>query len=142
VKNKVAGIFQKTNNDNDNIKAPKKTYLEGQTDVKYKEEVDMNIEKRVFQSNKNETNFVDINNNNDLFLKNLNNKNIDGDIVYSTPKEEREKKDNNKKKPNKNNEKKREKREHKEEEKPTVQYDSDGFEIIAEKVKTKNDGEE
>lgn len=65
VKNKVAGIFQKTN-ENDNIKAPKKTYLEGSTDVKYKEEIDVNIEKRVFQSNKNETNFVDIDSNQDV----------------------------------------------------------------------------
>lgn len=63
---------------------------------------------------------------------------MDGDIVYSTPKEEREKKDTNKKR-NFNNDKKREKRpyEKKEEEKPVTQYDSDGFEIITEKVKTK-----
>jgi hypothetical protein len=66
VKTKVAGIFQKTNDENENVKAPKKTYLEGSTDIKYKEEIDVNIEKRVFQSNKNETNFVDINSNQDV----------------------------------------------------------------------------
>ena len=66
VKSKVAGIFQRTNGENNNIKATKKDYLEGSADVKYKEEVDSNIEKRVFQSNKNETNFVDINSNQDV----------------------------------------------------------------------------
>jgi hypothetical protein len=66
VKTKVAGIFQKTTNENDNVKAPKKTYLEASTDVKYKEEADVNIEKRVFHSNKNETNFVDIKSNQDV----------------------------------------------------------------------------
>ena len=65
VKTKVAGIFQNTKNLNADVKAPKKTYLEGSTDLKYKEE-DVNIEKRVFQSNKNETNFVDIKNNQDV----------------------------------------------------------------------------
>lgn len=62
--------------------------------------------------------------------------NLEGDIVYSTPKEEREKKE---RKPKKNfdNEKKRERKPREEkEEKPAVQYDSDGFEIISEKVKT------
>ena len=81
-------------------------------------------------------------------------------MVYSTPKEEREKKDFNKdkkrnyendgeKRPyekrdgerrpyqNKDGEKKPYvKRDRKEETKPTKEYDSDGFEIIAEKVKT------
>ena len=65
VKNKMAGIFQKSNNENQNIK-PTKNYLEGASDVKYKEETDINIEKRVFQSNKNETNFVDIDKNQDV----------------------------------------------------------------------------
>lgn len=142
VKTKVAGIFQKSNGENDNVKAPKKTYLEGSADLKYKEEVDVNIEKRVFQSNKNETNFVDINSNQDLFLKNLSNKNVEEELVYSTPKEDREKKprDQNKKRTfNNNNNEKREKRnyENKEKEENTTQYDSDGFEIIQEKVKTK-----
>ena len=62
---KFTGSFQKTNNMNAEVKAPKKTYLEGSSEVKYKEE-DFNIEKRVFQSNKNETNFVDIKNNQDV----------------------------------------------------------------------------
>lgn len=73
LKTKVRGIFQRSNNDNDNVKAPKKDYLEASTDVKYKEEVDVNIEKRVFQSNKNETNFVDINNNQDVKIKKFRN---------------------------------------------------------------------
>lgn len=137
-KKKIVGSFQNSN-ENDNIKAPKKTYLEGSSDVKYKEEVDVNIEKRVFQSNKNETNFVDIDSNQDLFLKNMSNKNMDGEIVYSTPKEEREKKEVYKKRTfDNNNENKRERRQFEEkEEKPVTQYDSDGFEIITEKVKTK-----
>merc|ERR1712032_1490772 len=46
---KITGTFQKTNDQNDNVKAPKKDYLEGSSDVKYKEEIDVNIEKRVFQ---------------------------------------------------------------------------------------------
>jgi hypothetical protein len=65
VKNKMAGIFQKSNAENQNIK-PTKNYLDGANDVKYKEEIDVNIEKRVFQSNKNETNFVDIDKNQDV----------------------------------------------------------------------------
>lgn len=69
-----------------------------------------------------------------MFLKNLNNKNLDEELVYSTPKEEREKKDNKKKNYN-NDKKERKPRENKVEEKPAVQYDSDGFEIITEKVK-------
>lgn len=69
VKTKVAGIFQKSSNENDNVKAPNKNYLEASTDLKYKEEVDINIEKRVFHSNKNETNFVDINSNQDVKFK-------------------------------------------------------------------------
>lgn len=67
VKNKMAGIFQKTNSENENIK-PTKNYLEGSSEVKYKEEIDVNIEKRVFQTNKNETNFVDIDKNQDVIL--------------------------------------------------------------------------
>merc|ERR1712151_584348 len=38
---KITGTFQKTNDQNDNVKAPKKDYLEGNTDVKYKEEIDV-----------------------------------------------------------------------------------------------------
>ena len=69
VKTKVAGIFQRSNAENNNVKAPKKDYLDANADVKYKEEIDINIEKRVFQTNKNETNFVDINSNQDVKLK-------------------------------------------------------------------------
>jgi hypothetical protein len=60
----MAGIFQKTNN-NDEIKAPKKTYLEGTTDIKYKQD-DVEIEKRVFQTTKTEANFIDINKEQDV----------------------------------------------------------------------------
>lgn len=65
VKNKMAGIFQKSNAENENIK-PTKNYLDGANDVKYKEDNEVNIEKRVFQSNKNETNFVEIDKNQDV----------------------------------------------------------------------------
>merc|ERR1712151_71675 len=34
-KTEITGTFQKTNDQNDNVKAPKKDYLEGNTDVKY-----------------------------------------------------------------------------------------------------------
>jgi len=61
--------------------------------------------------------------------------NLDSDIVYSTPKEERDNKKEFKNK-KRNFEKKREKEsgeEEREETKPAVDLDSDGFEIISEK---------
>jgi hypothetical protein len=72
---------------------------------------------------------------------------MEENIVYSTPKEEREKKDNNKKRnfekrdnnkrPFENREKNRDKENDNEKDENTTQYDSDGFEIITEKVKNK-----
>lgn len=64
VKNKYTGNFQKKN-ENEDVKAPKKDYLEGSTDIKYKED-DVEIEKRVFQSNKTEANFIEINKDEDV----------------------------------------------------------------------------
>ena len=79
---------------------------------------------------------------------------MEENIVYSTPKEEREKKDinknrnfekrdnnnennNYKKRPFENREKNRDRDNENDKEENTTQYDSDGFEIITEKVKTK-----
>lgn len=59
-------MFQKTAEDNNKIKAPKKDYTEATVDVKYQEEIE--IEKPVFQSKKgtDEPHFVDINTNEDV----------------------------------------------------------------------------
>ena len=69
VKREFKGNFTRTNGDNTYVKAPKKDYLEGSADVKYKEEVDENIEKRVFQSNKSEPNYVNIKSNQEVNIK-------------------------------------------------------------------------
>ena len=66
VKREFKGNFTKSYNDNGDVKAPKKDYLDGTADVKYKEEADVNIEKRVFQSNKSEPNYVDIKSNQEV----------------------------------------------------------------------------
>lgn len=70
VKDKIANtktLFQKTLVDNNQVKAPKKDYLEGDIDVKYKEEVE-DIQKPVFHSNKEsaEPHFIDINTKEDV----------------------------------------------------------------------------
>lgn len=68
--------------------------------------------------------------------------NVDNNIVYSTPKEDREnhlKKDYKHKRRNDQNYEKKGERKPKEEieeSKPAVEYDSDGFEIISEKKQT------
>jgi len=70
VKDKIANtknLFQKTLQSNNQVKAPAKDYLEGDVDVKYKNE-DVEIEKPVFQSKKagDEPHFVDINSKEDV----------------------------------------------------------------------------
>ncbi len=61
-------LFKKTLDENTQVKAPVKNYNDGDVDVKYKVEDDVEIEKPVFQSKKigDEPHFVDINNNKDV----------------------------------------------------------------------------
>jgi len=73
VKGKIANtktLFRRTLEDNTQVKAPTKTYLEGDIDVKYKAADEVEILKPVFQSKKarDESNFVDINNKEDVII--------------------------------------------------------------------------
>jgi hypothetical protein len=84
VKGKIANtktLFKKTQDENTQVKAPAKDYLEGDVDVKYKAADDVEIAKPVFQSKKigDEPHFVDINNKEDVkthfyFKKKINKK--------------------------------------------------------------------
>jgi len=151
--------MSQSNETNKNIKAPKKDYLEGDVDVKYKGGEELNIEKPKFtNAKKNEQHFVDIDQSQDLFAKNLNQKqNLQIENVYSEPKvgkdgqqEPRgERKYNKERKeyPNNNNQERVERTEKPErKEEPTVELDSDGFEIVGSKIekpkkKSYNDGD-
>ena len=69
VKREFKGNFTKSNVDNGNVKAPKKDYLEGDVDVKYKQdEEDINIERKTFKTNNKEAHFVDIKSNQEVFI--------------------------------------------------------------------------
>jgi len=127
----------------DTQKPPTKDYLEADQDSKYKSE-DVQIEKPKFtNTKKGDANFVDYNKNEDLYLKNLNEKkDFQIENIYSEPKENREHQTKEKKekphyKNNQNYQKgDRDKEEKAEEQKETkYEVDSDGFEIVGQEVK-------
>jgi len=124
-------LMNATNEKNKEVKAPKKDYLEGDVYVKYKTEE--NMEMRKFTNTKKaDVQFQGIDKSQDLFLKNIEGKGYQNEIVYSEPKEVRD--GQKEKKYQKKREFPNEEQEEIRKEVPDVELDSDGFEIVGSKV--------